>query len=336
MMAKRSIVPVFVPHLGCPHRCVFCDQKRISGSSSSAGGQDVTRALERARALGISGAELAFYGGSFTAVSKARQEELLAVAQPYLREGLLRSIRLSTRPDAIEPAHLLWLKSLGVTTVELGSQSMDDEVLAACGRGHTAADTERAAGLIREAGLGLVLQMMTGLPGSTPDKDRATARRLIGLAPDGVRIYPTVILRDTALERLWRSGAYREHTVEEAVRLCADILPWFQAAGIPVIRLGLNPSEELSGGEAVAGAYHPALGELVLSEVFRRRAMELLRNIPAGAEVCLGVHKSRVSVMTGQKRENIRRLTEDKGLRSLRVTAADCGPEEILLLDAGP
>lgn len=334
MMAKGSIIPIFVPHLGCPNRCVFCDQKRISGSSSSAGGADVTRALERARALGISGAQLAFYGGSFTAVPKEHQAELLAAAQPGLREGTIRSIRLSTRPDAIEKEHLLWLREQGVSTVELGSQSMDDEVLMASGRGHTAADTERAAALVKEAGLELVLQMMTGLPGSSPESDRASARRLIALRPDGVRIYPTVILRDTELERLWRAGDYRAHTVAEAVALCADIRPLFDGAGIPVIRLGLNPSEELSAGEAVAGAYHPALGELVLSEIWRRRAMERLRDVPAGADVRLGVRQSRVSVMTGQKRENIRRITADKGLRSLRVTAADCGPEDILLLDA--
>ncbi len=333
-MAKGRIVPVFVPHLGCPNRCVFCDQKRISGSAVSAGGDEVTRALERARALGISGAELAFYGGSFTAVPKERQQELLAAAEPWLREGLIRSIRLSTRPDAIEKDHLLWLRERGVSTVELGSQSMDDEVLALCGRGHTAADTERAAALVKEAGLTLVLQMMTGLPGASPDSDRATARRLIRLQPEAVRIYPTVVLRGTELERLWCAGEYREHTVADAVTLCADILTLFQAAGIPVIRLGLNPSEELSAGEAVAGAYHPALGELVLSELWRRRAMELLRDVPPGAEVCLGVHRSRLSVMIGQRRENIRRIAADKGLKSLRVTAAALAPEEILLLDA--
>lgn len=332
-MARQQIIPIFVPHLGCPNQCVFCDQKRISGSSSSARGGDVTRELEKARAMGMQGAQLAFYGGSFTAVPVARQEELLTAAAPFIREGVINSIRLSTRPDAIEEETLQRLKSHGVTVVELGSQSMDDGVLAACRRGHTAADTEKAAGLIRAAGLGLVLQMMTGLPGSDMEKDKETARRICALCPDAVRIYPTVIVRGTELEDLWRAGDYKEHSVKEAVELCADVLPLFQAAQIPVIRLGLNPTEELSGGEAAAGAYHPALGELVLSEIFRRKAMSLLEKVPPGASVRLGVHKSRVSVMTGQRRENLRRIQAEKGLRALKVTAWDAAPEEILLLD---
>lgn len=332
-MARQQIIPIFVPHLGCPNQCVFCDQKRISGSSSSARGADVTRELEKARAMGMKGAQLAFYGGSFTAVPEERQEELLEAAAPFLAAGVIGSIRLSTRPDAIDEKTLQRLKGHGVTVVELGSQSMDDDVLAVCRRGHTAADTEKAAGLIKAAGLGLVLQMMTGLPGSDGEKDKETARRLAALEPDAVRIYPTVIVRGTELEDLWRAGDYKEHSVKEAVELCADILPLFQTAQIPVIRLGLNPTEELSGGEAVAGAYHPALGELVLSEIFRRKAMALLRDVPPGAGVRLGVHKSRVSVMTGQRRENLRRIQADKGLGALKVTACDAAPEEILLLD---
>lgn len=332
-MARQQIIPIFVPHLGCPNQCVFCDQKRISGSSSSARGEDVTRELEKARAVGMKGVQLAFYGGSFTAVPEARQEELLTAAGPYLAEGVIDSIRLSTRPDAIDEKTLQRLKGCGVTLVELGSQSMDDSVLAACRRGHTAADTEKAAGLIKAAGLGLVLQMMTGLPGSNAEKDKETARRICALRPDAVRIYPTVIVRGTELEDLWRAGDYKEHSVKEAVELCADILPLFQAAQIPVIRLGLNPTEELSGGEAAAGAYHPALGELVLSEIFRRKAMALLKEVPPGASVRLGVHKSRVSVMTGQRRENLRRIQAEKGLRALNVTACNTAPEEILLLD---
>ena len=332
-MARQQIIPIFVPHLGCPNQCVFCDQKRISGSSSSARGGDVTAALEKARAMGVKGAQLAFYGGSFTAVPAQRQEELLEAAAPFIRDGVIASIRLSTRPDAIDAQTLRRLRDHGVTVIELGSQSMDDGVLEACRRGHTAQDTERAAGLIRAAGLGLVLQMMTGLPGSNDEKDKETARRLAALKPDAVRIYPTVIVRGAELEALWRAGEYKEHSVAEAVSLCADILPIFRAAQIPVIRLGLNPTEELSGGEAAAGAYHPALGELVLSELFRRRAMALLAEVPPGAAVRLGVHKSRVSVMTGQRRENLRRIQTEKGLRALSVAAVEAEPEEILLLD---
>ena len=214
-------------------------------------------------------------------------------------------------------------------TIELGAQSMDDEVLRRSGRGHTAEDVRRAAYLVRECGFRLVLQMMTGLPGDTEDKSIATARELIALKPDGVRIYPTVIVRDTALYELWQRGQYREHTVEEAVERCARLLPLFDAAGIPVIRLGLNPTEELSGGAAVAGAYHPALGELVRARIMRNKARELLRDVPPGSRVTLGVPPRLLSQLVGQHRENLRVLEEEFLLAGLSVKAADGQIEEI-------
>ncbi len=332
-MARARIIPVFVPHLGCPNGCVFCDQRRISGSPLPASAADVTAALDRARALGQTGAELAFYGGSFTAVDPALQRALLQAAQPYLADGTIRSVRLSTRPDAVDEGVLAMLKGYGVATVELGAQSMDDGVLAASGRGHTAKDTVRASELVRVAGLKLVLQMMTGLPGSDREKDVDTARRIIALGPDGARVYPTVIVRGTALEDMWRAGTYREHTVADAVAVCADILPLFEAAHIPVIRLGLNPTAELSGGQAVAGAYHPALGELVRSEILRRQAAALLDGVPAGAEVTLGVAPERVSAMTGQHRANIEALTAAFGLARLRVKGLDEAGDGVVLVD---
>ena len=161
-MARARILPLFVPNWGCPNECVFCDQKRISGSPLPVSGRDVTAALEKAKGEGLAGLELAFYGGSFTAVSPLLQRELLEAAQPYRVDGTVAGIRLSTRPDAVDEAGLAMLKSYGVATVELGAQSMDDAVLAASGRGHTAADTVRAAGLVKAAGLKLILQMMTG------------------------------------------------------------------------------------------------------------------------------------------------------------------------------
>ena len=335
-MARARILPIFVPHLGCPNDCVFCDQKRISGSPSPAGRREVAEALERAKNGGLAGAELAFYGGSFTAVDPALQRELLEAVQPYLADGTVVSIRLSTRPDAVDERTLRALKSYGVRTVELGAQSMDDGVLAASGRGHTAGDTVRAAALVKAAGLRLILQMMTGLPGSDREKDMRSARRIAALGPDGVRVYPTVIVKNTALEDMWRAGMYREHTVADAVRVCADILPIFERAGIPVIRLGLNPTAELSGGDAVAGAYHPALGELVRSEMLRRRAEDLLRDVPPGSSVTLGVAPGRVSAMTGQHRGNLQALKERLSLSSLTVKPMENAGEEIIVVDVRP
>lgn len=332
-MARQLIIPIFVPHLGCPNDCVFCNQRRISGSPLPASGADVTRTLENARAEYTAGAQLAFYGGSFTAIDPAVQEELLMAAQPFLRDGTISSIRLSTRPDAIDDTVIARLRAYGVETVELGAQSMDDNVLYEAGRGHTARETETAAQALKAAGFRLILQMMTGLPGSNEVSDLETARKIIALGPDGVRIYPTVVVQNTPLEDLWRRGDYKEHRVEDAVALCARILPMFEAAGIPVIRLGLNPTEELSHGGAVAGAYHPALGELVRSEILRRRAAELLQGVPQGSFVTLGVAPGRVSAMTGQKRGNIEKLTGEFSLSGLKIKALPGAGEEIILVD---
>ena len=269
MSARESIIPVFVPHLGCPNNCVFCNQRRISGAREPAGVETVKNAIESAAALPRNGAkrQLAFYGGSFTAIPVCQQEALLGAAREYLERGEIDAIRLSTRPDAIDGAVLARLKGYGVGTIELGAQSLCDEVLRLSGRGHTAEDVVNASRQIKDAGFSLILQMMTGLPGDSPERTIDTAEKIIALRPDGVRIYPTVIVRDTALYDLWKAGEYREHTVEDAVEYCAAIVPRFNAAGIPIIRLGLNPTDELSGGAAAGGAYHPALGELVKSRL---------------------------------------------------------------------
>ena len=278
--------------------------------------------------------EIAFYGGSFTALPLDEQRTLLDAAATFLERGLARGIRVSTRPDAVNTEVLSLLQRYHVTTVELGAQSMDDGVLRRCGRGHTAADTERACALLRSGGFRIGLQMMTGLPGSSDALDLMTGERLAALKPDGVRIYPTVILRDTPLYDLWRRGEYREHTVDDAVRVCARLLPLFEAAKIPVIRLGLNPSEELSGGEATGGAYHPALGELVKSRVLLERARSLLRSAPPhpGADVTLGVCKINFSQMVGQRRCNLDALRGEFRLREARVKAADVPPGTVVLL----
>ena len=329
MTPRGRIFPLFIPHLGCPHDCVFCDQRRISGRLAPVTPADVAAALD---ALTEPVDELAFYGGSFTALRVETQKALLDAAQPYIGSGVIRRIRVSTRPDAVDGEVLGLLRSRHAETIELGAQSMDGGVLRACGRGHTASDTVRAARMVKGAGFRLILQMMTGLPGSTDALDLTTGERLAALAPDGVRIYPTVILRDTPLYALWKTGRYREHTVEDAVRVCARLLPVFEAAGIPVIRLGLNPSEELSGGEAAGGAYHPALGELVMSRVYLEKARTLLHGSSHGKAVMLGVYKSEISKMTGQRRQNIEALKTEFRLDSLKITAAEIPRGEVVLI----
>ena len=321
MSARESIIPVFVPHLGCPNDCVFCNQRRISGSIEPAKPEDVAAAIEHAKVVTPEGTrrQLAFYGGSFTAIPDAEQEALLGAAQPYLKSGVISSIRLSTRPDAIDGAVLARLHRYGVETIELGAQSMSDRVLALSGRGHTVQDVVDASNAIKAAGFRLILQMMTGLPGSDDDSDVESAKAIAALHPDGVRVYPTVIVRDTVLCDMWRAGRYKEHTVEDAVRVCARILPIFEAAGIPVIRLGLNPTEDLSGGDAVAGAYHPALGELVRARIMRGKAEALLSGAELGETATIRVNPRLVSQLVGQHGANRDYLLHKFGLKKLCI-----------------
>lgn len=334
MTARNSIIPVFVPHLGCSNDCVFCNQRRISGHIEPATAQTVKDAIEQAAALTPMGTkrQLAFYGGSFTAIPEKHQLELLQAAQPYLDGGVINSIRLSTRPDAIDGAILRRLREHGVTVIELGAQSMCDRVLELTGRGHDSAAVAQSSQMIKAAGFDLILQMMTGLPGDTDESCVETAKKIIDLAPNGVRIYPTVIVRDTVLCDMWRAGTYVEHTVEDAVRVCAKIVPLFDLADIPIIRMGLNPTEDLSGGDALGGAYHPALGELVRSRIMLEKARELLSGTPKGSRVTLGVNRSDVSKMIGQHRCNINALTSEFSLTGLKIRQTPAAPGEINII----
>ena len=334
MTPKRRIIPIFIPHLGCPHQCVFCNQRSISGTHEFVTGDTVRHALSAgfARIPAGEGVEIAFYGGSFTAIPVQMQEDLLNAALPFLRFHRENSIRISTRPDCVDGKVLRRLRSYGVTTVELGAQSMCDEVLQCSGRGHTAADTVCASMAVKESGFNLILQMMTGLPGGTREKSLYTARRLAELQPDGVRLYPTVVVRGTPLYNLWQRGAYGAQSIADAVAICAAVVPVFTDAGVPVIRIGLNPSEELSGGAAVAGAYHPAFGELVRSRIYLERAKALLCGNHGADEVTVGVHRSRVSSMVGHKKSNVDALRREYGIRRLKVVPADVMQEEIVIL----
>lgn len=334
MTARNSIIPVFVPHLGCPNDCVFCNQRRISGHTEPATAQTVKTAIENAAALFPRGTkrQLAFYGGSFTAIPTVEQVALFEAAKPYLDDGTISSIRLSTRPDAIDAETLARLKKYSVQTVELGAQSLCDNVLWLSNRGHTAKEVEEAARMVKQAGFELILQMMTGLPGDTDESCVETAKKIIALHPDGVRIYPTVIVRDTELYDMWKAGTYKEHTVSDAVRVCAKITKLFDEAGIPIIRMGLNPTEDLSGGDAVGGAYHPALGELVRSRMMLDKAVELLDGIEPDKRVILGVNKSDVSKMIGQHRCNAEALKTQFKLKSIKIIQTDINSGEIKLL----
>ncbi len=308
---KHANVALFVPNNGCPHACSFCNQRSITGKQSQPSPDDVRKAAETAlRTLGpdAGNAEIAFFGGSFTAIERSYMVSLLEAASPYVKAGKFRGIRVSTRPDAIDPEILALLKRYGVTTIELGAQSMDDHVLLRNGRGHTAMQVRQASELIRSGGFSLGLQMMTGLMGDTDGGARKTAEELAALRPDCVRIYPTVVLRGTELGDAYLRGEYCPQTLGEAVGLCSALLDFFERRGIAVIRLGLHASPDLER-DMLAGPWHPAFRELCESRRFLGRLEKALQEgrVPEG-RVGVAVNPACVSQATGQKRQNLRKL----------------------------
>ena len=307
---KHANIALFVPHVGCPHRCSFCDQRRITGQEKLPRREDVIQAVETALCSGKCDpkeTEIAFFGGSFTAMGPSYQEELLSAAFHFVQNGEVSGIRISTRPDAIDETTLQRLKQYGVSAIELGAQSMDDNVLEKNRRGHTAEQVVTASEAIRRSGFSLGLQMMTGLYGDTPDGARYTAKALADCSPDTMRIYPTLVLHGTELEALYRSGEYTPMELEEAVSLCSELLTFFEERQIRVIRLGLHDSGETAG--CVAGPYHPAFAQLCRSRVFLQKVTSYLRekNVSEG-ELRICVHPKTLSDAIGQKRHNLKAL----------------------------
>ena len=304
-------VALFVPHVGCPNQCSFCNQRAISGKRTQVTPDDVEKAVQIALGNPDSrGGEIAFFGGSFTAIEREMMISLLEAAHRFVADGSFKGIRISTRPDAIDEEICGILKSYGVTAVELGAQSLDEKVLSLNRRGHTAQDVVNATKMLQSAGFETGLQMMTGLYGSTDSDSIETARKIIKLQPDTVRIYPTVVLESTHLCELYRSGEYTPQTVESAAELCATLLEMFDDAGINVIRTGLHSGGDVEG-EYVAGAYHPAFKEICESKIYLKKALEFIKanSIPQGKiEIC--VSPKAVSPMTGQKKANILALHE--------------------------
>ena len=303
---KTYNIPVFVPHRGCPFDCVFCNQKRITGTACKVTPDDVRETIEKyLRTLPNDGCviETAFFGGSFTGIPLYEQSALLNAAKPFKDSGKISGIRLSTRPDYINKEILDNLLKYGVTTIELGVQSMSDDVLKASNRGHNADTVREAVRLIREYPFKLGLQMMTGLPSDTPEKSIYTANELIRLKPDFVRIYPTLVIRDTYLEEMYKKGEYKPQTVDGAAELCKTLLLMFENAGITVIRIGLQPTDEIcENGSVVAGPVHSAFGEVTESKIY----LDLIRKqLKSGDRAKVFVNPSEISKAVGNKRSNV-------------------------------
>lgn len=304
-------VPVFIPQAGCPFQCVFCNQNRISGAAASPGPEQIKAEIDKCLDTIPGGAEtqIAFFGGSFTGLPMSEQEEYLKIAADYIQKGLARSVRISTRPDYIDKPRLALLKSYGVTDIELGAQSLDDDVLRRSGRGHTAADAMRASELIRSEGFSLGLQMMIGLPGDTREKSMKTGRAIIDAGAHSTRIYPALVIRETRMERWYAQGKYKPLDLQEAVEWSAELMEMFEKAGVRTLRVGLHPSEGLLSGEnLVAGPFHVSFRELVLSEIWRARLSKLSHVENTGMSIY--VRPSEINYAIGYKSCNRNRLLE--------------------------
>lgn len=269
---RHYTIPVFIPELACPHQCVFCNQEKITGKKLYPDPgliDDIIKTYSSTIDAGNSERELAFFGGNFTGIDTDVQEGFLSAAYKHVQSGFLGSLRVSTRPDYISPEILALLKQYGVKTIELGAQSMFNEVLNKSGRGHKVDDTIRAAEMIKDAGFSLGLQMMTGLPGDTRERSIETARRIIELGAENTRIYPTLVIKDTYLAKLYERGDYTPLTMNEAIERVKTIYLMFEDAGVKVLRTGLHPSEGfLYGDELLAGPFHVSFKELVMTEIW--------------------------------------------------------------------
>ena len=313
---KHYNIPIFVPHEGCPFECAFCNQKRITGMDTSMTAEQVKDTInaylatipECRRTV-----EAAFFGGSFTGISEKKQVDLLSSAFEFVKAGKIDGIRLSTRPDYISEEILERLRKFGVTTIELGVQSMDNAVLAASGRGHTSDSVISAVRLIKKYPFKLGLQMMLGLPGDTAEKAVATAGEIITLKPDFVRIYPTLVLKDTYLEKMFRRGDYSPLSVSETVEILKMIIPMFRDANIEIIRVALTVTDEISpNGALVAGPFHPALRELAEGEIYFDKICALLDKDKS--KTTFLVNETEVSKAVGNGKINTKRIFEKYGI----------------------
>ena len=322
-MKQRHVnIPVFIPHVGCPNACVFCNQRSISGTVEFNPCEVEEIISEALTTVGENDTcEIAFFGGSFTGIDRELMLYLLGVAQKYMDDGRVQSIRLSTRPDYINDEIIGDLKKFGVRTVELGLQSLDDNVLTASGRGHDAECARIACKKVKDAGFELIGQMMIGLPDSTTQTEIYTAKEIARLGADGARVYPTVVFYDTELACMTERGEYTPITNEQAVERTKEVLDVFDKAGVPCIRVGLCASENLADDSKVmGGANHSAIGEMAMSALyFDRICAQIDKHGYCGGELTVYVAKGNVSKAVGQKKSNKEKICQKYGFKKIKV-----------------
>jgi histone acetyltransferase (RNA polymerase elongator complex component) len=332
-MKKKVTVPFFISHQGCAHTCVFCDQRAISGSSGAIPTTDeiIDKIVTWSKTAGERPLEVAFFGGSFTAMPESVQEHLLVSLRGVRASGVVKSIRISTRPDYITDRIVSRLAQQGVETIELGVQSMDDDVLGRSVRGHTAADSDAAIHCIKAGGLAVGAQLMPGLPGDTAAKSFASLKRVIAAGADFLRIYPVIVLRGTALAASYQAGEYQPLSVDDGVQLCKVLLHEAMVARVPVIRIGLQADEGLNSTTVLGGCWHPSFGRLVRSELYFDLLSTMLTQFPQGGPCAIRCHSTRISEVNGQNRFNLKRLGERVEL--VPVKGDDSLEKEELVMD---
>jgi histone acetyltransferase (RNA polymerase elongator complex component) len=300
-MIRHYTIPIFIPELACPNRCVFCNQRNISGAICQPSDSEILEIIEKRIATISPGSEveIGFFGGNFTGIPLAEQEHLLKLVQLYLLQGTVSSIRISSRPDYINQQRLGLLKNYNVKTIELGAQSLDEDVLRLSDRGHTIEDVRKASGMIIDNGFSLGLQMMIGLPGDSLEKSVQTAIEIVKLGATSTRIYPTLVIKDTELEILYLEGEYQPLSLDLAINWSKTLVPIFEKASVNILRLGLHPSEGLLYGEnLIAGPFHVSFAELVYTELWN----DLLRpytNGSRGDKICITVANGQVNAAVG-------------------------------------
>jgi histone acetyltransferase (RNA polymerase elongator complex component) len=338
---RPFIVPVFIPHAGCPHRCVYCNQAAVTGRAETLPGPEALRkqvaAFLKFRGHRRGRVQIAFFGGNFLGMTEAGIRQLLAEAAGFVRTGDVQGIRFSTRPDTVSRRTLDILSGFPVQTVELGAQSMDPEVLRRSQRGHTPDDTVNAVGLLVDRGYEVGLQIMAGLPGDDENRLMETGRRIAKLAPDFVRIYPTVVLSESPLEKWYREGLYQPLALDAAVDLVRRLYALFRAHSIPVIRMGLQATDDLvAGGAVLAGPWHPAFGHLVLCAAFLSAAHRALTEGGCpGLELILKVHPRNISRMRGMRNASCKLLKQDFGFRRVDVAPDPALAEDEIAVEGG-
>ncbi|SDL58395.1 Radical_SAM C-terminal domain-containing protein [Dendrosporobacter quercicolus] len=324
---KRYIIPVFIPHYGCTHQCIFCNQRKITGLDRPVSPEQVSAAIAEHLAMITAPRliEVAFYGGSFTALPADIQQALLAPAYAALQQGKIQAIRVSTRPDCINAEIVTAVCRYGVTTIELGVQSLDDDVLRTAGRGHTARQVAAAVAVIRGMGVKCGIQLMPGLPGETMLSLIATACRTVKLKPDFVRIYPAVVIAGTQLAVLYSRGLYRPLTLPQAVRQAGYLKLLFERNGIKVIRTGLQATAELADQQVVlAGPYHPSFGEMADSFIFHLMVSRCLEQLDCtDSEIFICHHSRDTSKIRGLKNANLNRWRQEYSLRAITLAVDD-------------